>query len=490
MVEPGLNRYLLSALREDLESLDPQVRKRAIYTLGRLGKGPEVLDVIRRISMEDPSAEVRYTARKALFYLEDVVSSQIPAAVDVSREDGTVDPVELRRILFGDDDSAKMEVLLQLVRIGDSAVVDILLEALEREEDPWLLALLVKTIGALGDATCVRRLARFLSHPNTRVVANTIEALEMVGDESCIELIEPFLSSEDNRIRANAVKAMYMWEPARAFSVLEGMCFSLKEWMRASAVYCLKVIDEPQAMRLLLSMMESEVVFELFSKICDVIELKAAAKADVEALLDVTARLETPRFERAAACVENVAARVGMRPSDVRKELRRRRLARQHSSRERPAETGGEARRGEDGADSVVRLDEGVRRYAPATAAALVILLLLGAWMYGGGDGTAEDAGAAGRKTVDICSEYAERGRWPGKVSLRLRFERLRKEDEGVFTRSGYTVHVEAPASILSGLREGDWCNVVGTFTGRDKDGALKFSASSLTIVDPPKSLL
>jgi len=64
-----------------------------------------------------------------------------------------------------------------------------------KEEEPFVLATLVKTIARLSDGNEWETLSRFLSHEDSRVVSNTVESLVMLGDERVLEFLHTWLET-------------------------------------------------------------------------------------------------------------------------------------------------------------------------------------------------------------------------------------------------------------------------------------------------------
>ncbi len=282
MANDRINEYLQHTLREDFTSPNPEVRKAAIYALGRLGTGPEVLVVLRNVAAGDEDPEVRYTAKKALNYWEGVLGdtrTDESTRLELKWPDGSLNSVKLAEALSSPRPGHQIAALIEAARIGDAAGLAPIRQLVAREQDPWVIAMAVKALGSLGDPTDVQTLAGFLGHKNQRVVANAIEALEMLGDPELPARLTGFLGSEDNRVRANAVKAIFPHEPDRAFRALEDMARNQRPWMRASAIYCLKVLDDPRCEPLLLEMLEREYATDLVKELLEALVAQGTESA-------------------------------------------------------------------------------------------------------------------------------------------------------------------------------------------------------------------
>jgi len=236
---PSIDAFVVRELLHDLASTDEATRRHALVVLGRHPVTADTLAAVERMTDGEPSDELRYLARK---YLDRSRSGPVP----------------------GDDDRrAKIADVKATVAAGDRSSLPRLVERLQGERDPWVVATLVKAVGALGDRSHVRLLQEYLHHDDARVVANTIEALEAVGADVVLPLLSPLLAAEDNRVRANAITALIHHDEAAAVDVVERMARSDKRWMRDSALYSLRRFDGRRAEPIVLGMLESETVPEL-----------------------------------------------------------------------------------------------------------------------------------------------------------------------------------------------------------------------------------
>lgn len=309
-----INDYLQHTLREDFTSPNPEVRKAAIYALGRLGSGEDVLVILRNIATQDDDPEVRYTAKKALNYWEGVLrdsGSEPEEPVKIAWPSGRVNTIALEDALTSPRPGRQIAAVIEAVRLGDGDAIGPILRLLEEERDPWVVSMGVKALGALGDDKQVADVARFLKHDNFRVVANAIEALEMLRDPQLARRVEPFLESEDNRVRANAVKALHPWDPDLAFGNLEAMARNHRPWMRASAIYCLKVLDDRRCLPLLEEMLNGEFSEDLVGDLCRA--LVAQGQRETVGLLGYLCQgAEDDRAKRIRAAYEELSKKLGV----------------------------------------------------------------------------------------------------------------------------------------------------------------------------------
>lgn len=179
--------------------------------------------------LESPDLEVKLKALTDLKELED---------------DRAVKPLLER---FSKSEARVKVAMLDTIRkCGDVYNVPALMELYDREEDPFVRATLVKVVGYLGDASHIPFLKKALEDPNSRVIANTIEALEQIGGDTSFRLIMEHVDSDSPRIKANAIAAIYRMRGLILKETIEEMFTAGDESMRASAIYIvgeLKLLD-------------------------------------------------------------------------------------------------------------------------------------------------------------------------------------------------------------------------------------------------------
>lgn len=145
-------------------------------------------------------------------------------------------------------------------------ILSMLISALDTEEDPQIISRLTKLIGKLGDSTVLTLLKKFLWHPDSRVVANTLEGLGHIYSLDVIPIVLPFLNSSDNRIKANAARALYGLNPTAALAKLSEMINSDEVFFRDSAAYILASIADPPCQDMLIELIMNESDMEVLKK--------------------------------------------------------------------------------------------------------------------------------------------------------------------------------------------------------------------------------
>ncbi len=115
------------------------------------------------------------------------------------------------------------------------------------ETVPAVAAYLVTCLGRLGANAAVPYLLPYLSHPDGRVRANTVEALRLLARADQAEALLPCLEDADNRVRANAIVALAHHPAVDPLARLSAMAASPREEMQLSALYVAGVLGTPEA---------------------------------------------------------------------------------------------------------------------------------------------------------------------------------------------------------------------------------------------------
>ena len=123
---------------------------------------------------------------------------------------------------------------------GDTSLADQFFQILEQEKDLFKLAYLVKRLPRLNDKRVATVLKPYLSHPDSRIVANVLEGFWYCKTPELIDEFTHLSSSEDNRVRANAIKALFTYDAPRATEHLRLMLQDPRVAMQDSAVSLLK----------------------------------------------------------------------------------------------------------------------------------------------------------------------------------------------------------------------------------------------------------
>lgn len=107
------------------------------------------------------------------------------------------------------DSSADVRVAAAeaLARCADEAIVEDVLDALERERDPGVRLALLRALGAAGGERAVRRLSDALDAPSLRTRLAAIEGLGLTGSPEAVPALRRSLGASDPETRA-AIRAL------------------------------------------------------------------------------------------------------------------------------------------------------------------------------------------------------------------------------------------------------------------------------------------
>lgn len=273
----------LQEVLRDLEAPDPARRKGALVRLVR-SRDSRATPYLERMARADPSAGLRYLARKGLGYLDPpraragtgavAVGSAANAGRDPARGPGAAaasdpgggrdagaglpagpapaDAAAIRRGLASDDPAVRIRAVRAARDSGDLARIALVVPLLSRDPDVAVISTILEALGHLGDPRLVRHLAPFLKHRDPRLRANCIEAMGRLDSDEARAYLVPHLRDPDNRARGNAVLALRRGGRVNIYRTLEGMITSPEPAMQDSAAFCLgRLGASSEAFRLL-----------------------------------------------------------------------------------------------------------------------------------------------------------------------------------------------------------------------------------------------
>lgn len=144
--------------------------------------------------------------------------------------------------LHDDDPSVRIAVvgsIVKLVHQNHEHALDALFEQVHSEKDKRVISSILVAIGRLCTSERLLQVVRFLQHPDERIVANAIEALNNCDDPAVVDLLLSFLGSKNNRVKANAAMVLFSKGRIEVIDVLKPMLLSSDPLMRASAAFAL-----------------------------------------------------------------------------------------------------------------------------------------------------------------------------------------------------------------------------------------------------------
>lgn len=225
-----------------LDSPDEENRRRALF-LAAERRDERALPKLQQMAAEDPSLEVRYYARKALLYFQQVVG--------VARAGGGSAVDELEGDLTNPDPRVRNEAVQSLARLGGDAARARAVSLVEGEADPFVRATLAVSLGVLGTPGELPALDALLQDSDPRVRANAIEGLMHIGGSEVPARVVPYLKDADNRVKVNAYTALGKFKKMDLLKALGEMLTSDKAWRRDAAAYALVKMEIPESVPLL-----------------------------------------------------------------------------------------------------------------------------------------------------------------------------------------------------------------------------------------------
>ncbi len=324
-----IDAKLLEDLEEELKSQDTQRRKAALLSLVRIGSGVQVHEDVLRLAQEDPDAEIRYIARKALnkFNLQHRPEFEEASTLiqKLLQNQGDKRKEVYRRVFSTEDSFMKVELLRCLLQDEEALshreeLAQILKNLIREEKDRSLVPTYIKALGTFGSSSELPLLQKSLQSKNPRIVANAIEALEELGEESAQNMVLPLLSHEDNRVRANSIRLVHRFDPARGSVEVQKMSLSEHPWMRASALYCLRVLRIDGHDQILCAMIGQESDEDLLTTILETVTPEGyeklaralAFRCEREGITDLRDTLEST--------YENLCSKSGLDASNLRQQ--------------------------------------------------------------------------------------------------------------------------------------------------------------------------
>lgn len=238
----SLSRLLISSVAKE--------RQQGIVLAVR-GNHSQLLTKITEIAGSDPDPETRYLARKGLEKLGELARSETP-------EEDQFAAIGIEKLLQSTDPHARFAGLKKLLAEKSRTGRFMLLAALSTETVAQLKASMIIGVGHFHNPEDVAALAPFLKHEDSRIRANTVEAMAMISSEDAYRCIVAAMGDEDNRVKTNVVKALQSIGGPSLFELLKKMSQDDSLWMRSSAVFAFSKIKSPQSLVALAQVAQSD----------------------------------------------------------------------------------------------------------------------------------------------------------------------------------------------------------------------------------------
>ncbi len=211
---------------------------------------PGFLGIARRL-LQDPSKQVRQKAEKLLQYCTNVKKSIIPMTT-MKKSNGIEDIEHIKKIMSsGEDFQQKIELIKNLETKKSDVAVDTVASALEREQNPLVIATYAKYLAHYGADKFLKELKQLLKHEDSRVVGNCLEGLgDSSQNTSFQHLFIKLLDSEENRVSLMAAYAL--WKQGDRMSVHEHLQLGVQSkqtWQRYSILQLFIKLKDPDLSR-------------------------------------------------------------------------------------------------------------------------------------------------------------------------------------------------------------------------------------------------
>lgn len=154
--------------------------------------------------------------------------------------------------LYSEDPKVRIMVLREIHQEGlATRHEDRLMAMAAEEQDPYVLATLMKVLGSLRSDGSTRVLLGFLNNSDPRIRTNAIEGLMAMPVERYAARVEPLLDDGNNRVRSTACIALKNHCPDRVTKVLEAMAGKGSEAEKVSAIYAIQDIARDEVITIL-----------------------------------------------------------------------------------------------------------------------------------------------------------------------------------------------------------------------------------------------
>ncbi|HID99598.1 MAG TPA: hypothetical protein EYP59_04825, partial [Thiotrichaceae bacterium] len=243
-----------------LKDENAEVRKSAVSALGRLGDSKAVEPLIRLLK-KDEDAKVRESVVKNLPHFKDI--TVLHSLINL-RNDILIDLDDLREVLSDLDDPKLVEILIPLLkdgnsivlshvawllgRLGDAKAVGSLIPLLE-DENSKVRASVAQALGRLGDAKVVDSLIALLEDKNSEVRASVSQALGRLGDAETVDSLIPLLKDKNSHVRESVAQALGSLGDVK---VVDSLIALLKDYnfrVRYKTAQALVNLGSPKALR-------------------------------------------------------------------------------------------------------------------------------------------------------------------------------------------------------------------------------------------------
>lgn len=220
----------LRTLFADLHSPDPAIRFSVLSRIEDLEWNEQQIATLRALAAQERDPGTRFHMQKILARIEQERGRQQAPAATASQIEGLLKN-EHR-------DDLSLALLLESLPRAEAPLV-----AMALRETDWtnfdapLLPFILRFLKQYGSPEDVPQIETLCRHPDPRVLAAAVEALEKLNPERLKDLIVPLLVNPVHGIRSRAVRLLYRWDPQEALLHFEAMLFSEDPEDRQAALF-------------------------------------------------------------------------------------------------------------------------------------------------------------------------------------------------------------------------------------------------------------
>lgn len=218
------------ALFSDLKSGDPDVRFSVLSRIEGLKWTEELEAAFLKLINEETEPNLKFQMQKAMAMIQRGRSSE-------SKSHSIAAEIE---ILLKNPNPDYLTLALSLETVGraEGALVSIQLREAHWYQFPdRVIPAILQFLKKYGSFEDIAHIEAFCRHPDPRILACAVEALEKLNPDSLKELMVPLLINPIPGIRSRAIRFLYRWDPDEALRHFEYMLFSETREDRLAALF-------------------------------------------------------------------------------------------------------------------------------------------------------------------------------------------------------------------------------------------------------------
>ncbi len=260
------------------------MRDSAAYALSRI-ENPRAVELLGRLFV-DGNASVREKAQKGLERFASGGQAQAARLLGaMAHPEPSVASVEDVRAVVEDrppgregledgNPKLRMNIVNTIISEKDTKALPELVEHLSREENEFVLSRILSAIGILGGADPALFgpiVSGYLDNPDSRVVANALDALRLIKASGFEAVVRPLLESPEARVRANALRYLVARAQFDPRVHLQTMLESGEPPMQLAAMHLIHELERKELgdlLKLVASSANTEVRYRLV-KLCE-----------------------------------------------------------------------------------------------------------------------------------------------------------------------------------------------------------------------------